>query len=105
MSLISFKSPTQGSVIMFGADAKQLLASLNLTESGEIMAAELPALIAQLEKIIETDKVANPVIWPEDLDVDAALNTPITIHLAQRAIPLLRLLKRCLATTETVQWP
>ena len=105
MSLITFRSSTQGSVIMFGSDAAQLLAALNLPEAGEIMTAQLPALITRLQQIIEVDKQANPVIWPEDLDSEQDENAPVQINMAQRAIPLLELMKRCLSATETIRWP
>lgn len=105
MALITFRSPTQGSVIMFGHDAQQLLAALNLPDSGEMTTAQLPALMTRLQQIIEVDKSANPVIWPEDLDAEDDMNAPVTIHLSQRAIPLLQLMERCRAATETICWP
>jgi hypothetical protein len=105
MSLITFRSPTQGSVIMFGQDAKQLLAALNLPASGEIMTAQLPALITQLQQVIETDKRANPVIWPEDLNTEEDTDAPVLIRLSQRAAPMLQLMQRCLSATETITWP
>jgi hypothetical protein len=105
MALLTFRSPTQGSVIMFGEDAKQLLTALNLPESGEITTAELLALITRLEQVITVDKNANPVIWPQDLDSEHDENAPIQIHMAQRAVPLLQLMKRCLSATETIRWP
>ncbi len=104
MSLITFRSPTQGSVIMFGEDAKQLLAALDLPESGEIMTAQLPAMITRLQQVIAIDKNANPVIWPEDLNVEEEMNAPVVIRLSQRAVPMLQLLERCLSATETVRW-
>ena len=105
MALITFRSPTQGSVIMFGHDAQQLLAALNLPDSGEMTTAQLPALVTRLQQIIEVDKSANPVIWPEDLDTEDDMNAPVAIHLSQRAIPLLQLMERCQAATETIRWP
>lgn len=105
MSLITFRTPTQGSVIMFGNDAKQLLAALNLPESGEIMTTELPALITRLQQVIAVDKNANPVIWPEDLNAEEDMNAPVVIRLSQRAVPMLQLMERCLSATETIRWP
>jgi hypothetical protein len=104
MSLVRFQSPTQGSVIMFGRDAQQLLAALNLPESGEISSAQMPSLVTQLEGIIAIDKVANPIVWPEDLDAESDMNAPIEIQLAQRAAPVLQLLKRSLNANETITW-
>ena len=37
MSLITFRSPTQGSVIMFGEHARQLLSALNLPANWPIV--------------------------------------------------------------------
>lgn len=90
---------------MFGNDAKQLLAALDLPVSGEIKTAELPAMITRLQQIIETDKHANPVVWPEDLDAEEDMNAPVVIHLSQRAVPMLQLMQRCLSATETISWP
>lgn len=105
MSLITFRSPTQGSVIMFGGDAKQLLLALGLPESGEITTAELPALIKRLQQVISVDKSANPVVWPEDLNAEEDKDAPVVIHLSQRAVPMLQLMERCLSATETIRWP
>lgn len=90
---------------MFGDDAKQLLAALGLPESGEIMTAELPAMITRLQQVIATDKNANPVIWPEDLNAEEAQDAPVVIRLSQRAVPMLQLMERCLSATETIRWP
>lgn len=90
---------------MFGNDAKQLLAALDLPETGEIMSAQLPALITRLQKLVETDKTANPVVWPEDLNADEDLNAPVVIRFSQRAVPMLQLMERCHAMTETIRWP
>ena len=105
MALITFRSPTQGSVIMFGKDAKQLLTALDLPESGEIMTAELPELIKRLQQVISVDKSANPVVWPEDLNAEEDKDAPVVIHLSQRAVPMLQLMERCLSATETIRWP
>ena len=105
MALITFRSPTQGSVIMFGKDAKQLLMALDLPESGEITTAELPALIKRLQQVISVDKSANPVVWPEDLNAEEDKDAPVVIHLSQRAVPMLQLMERCLSATETIRWP
>ena len=90
---------------MFGKDAKQLLMALDLPESGEIMTAELPALIKRLQQVISVDKSANPVVWPEDLNAEEDKDAPVVIHLSQRAVPMLQLMERCLSATETIRWP
>lgn len=90
---------------MFGDDAKQLLTALNLPASGEMMTAHLPTMITRLQQIIEIDKRANPVIWPEDLNTEEDTGAPVLIRLSQRAAPMLQLMQRCLSATETITWP
>lgn len=105
MSLITFRSPTQGSVIMFGENAQQLLTALGLPDAGEITTAALPTLIARLKAAATADKTHNPIIWPEENDPDADKDAPALIHFSQRAAPMLQLMERCLAATETIRWP
>lgn len=105
MSLITFRSPTQGSVVMFGENAQQLLSALNLPAAGEIHAAELPTMIARLQSAIETDKLHHPIIWPDESNPNFDKKAPIAVHFSQRATPMLLLMERCLAATETIRWP
>ena len=105
MSLITFRSPTQGSVIMFGENAQQLLAVLGLPATGEMTTAQLPALIARLKAAAATDKTHNPIVWPEESDPDTDKEAPVLIYFSQRAAPMLQLMERCLAATETIRWP
>jgi hypothetical protein len=105
MSLITFRSPTQGSVIMFGDNAQQLLSALSLKKAGEITTAELPAMIEQLKAAMAADKAHNPIVWPEENNPDIDKEAPVLIHFSQRAAPMLQLMERCLAATETIRWP
>lgn len=108
MSLITFRSPTQGSVIMFPADAKQLLRVLALPERGELTSAQIAACITQLKAAIAADKAQHPIVWPETQDDDMVETDPeaaIIIRFSQRATPMLQLMERCLAATETICWP
>ena len=105
MSLITFRSPTQGSVIMFDDNAQQLLTTLGLSAAGELTTAELPGLIARLQSAMATDKAQNPIVWPEEPDADIDQEAPVVIRFSQRASPLLQLMQRCLSATETIRWP
>lgn len=105
MSLITFRSATQGSVIMFPVDAKQLLTVLMLPERGELACAQLPACITQLKAAIEADKVDHPIVWPEEQDADIDEDRPAVIRFSQRATPMLQLMERCLKATESIRWP
>ena len=104
MSLIKFQSPTQGSVIMFGEDAQTLLNTLSLPSHGEMATAELPGYLETLKTAIEADKAANPVIWPEDLNVEEDENAPVIVRFSQRATPMVQLMERCISATETISW-
>lgn len=55
---------------MFGQDAQTLLDHLGLAPKGEMTTAQLPAYLERLKSAIKTDKVANPVIWPELLPTE-----------------------------------
>ena len=89
---------------MFGDDAKQLLMALDLPESGEIMTAQLPAMINRLQNVIANDKNVNPIIWPDE-STQEDQDAPVVIRLSQRAAPLLQLMERCRSATETIRWP
>ncbi len=104
MSLIKFQSPTQGSVIMFGNDANTLLAVLDLPDHGEMTTAQLPGYLARLKTAIDTDKAANPVIWPELLQTEEEMNEPVIVRFSQRAAPMIQLIERCISGTETISW-
>ena len=104
MSLIKFQSPTQGSVIMFGDDANTLLTTLSLPDHGEITSAQLPDYLARLKTAIDTDKAANPVIWPELLQTEEEKNEPVVVRFSQRAAPMVQLMERCISATETISW-
>ena len=103
MSLITFRSKNQGSVIMFPADAMKLLALLDLPETGTLLPDELSALMPRLATAIQTDQAQNPVIWPED-DSEHNEEPPQVIHFAQRAAPVMQLMARCLKASETIRW-
>jgi Domain of unknown function (DUF1840) len=104
MSLITFRSPTQGSVIMFGEDAQTLLSALGLPNHGEISVAQLPSYLERLKMAIDADQASNPVIWPEDLNAEEDMNTPVIVRFSQRAAPMVQLMTRCISATEPISW-
>lgn len=104
MSLITFRSKNQGSVIMFPADAMKLLALLDLPGTGTLLPDQLSALMARLATAIKTDQAQNPVIWPEEDGSEHHEEPPHVIHFAQRATPVLQLMARCLQASETIHW-
>ena len=89
---------------MFGADAQALLNALNLPAHGEMPTAQLPEYLQRLQAAIDTDKAANPVIWPELLQTDDEKNEPVIVRFSQRATPMVQLIERCISATETIRW-
>lgn len=104
MSLVTFRSPTQGSVIMFGNDAQTLLTALNLPTQGEISSAELPAYQHCLQAAIDRDKAQNPIVWPEAAEDSFEPEAPLIVRFSQRVAPFMQLIERCIAATETIRW-
>lgn len=90
---------------MFEQNAQQLLAALKLPAIGEMTSAELPKLIQQLKAAAIVDKTHNPIVWPEENNPDVDPDAPATIHFSQRVAPVLQLMERCLAATESIRWP
>ena len=54
---------------------------------------------------MDADKTVNPIVWPEEQDADIDKEAPVVIRFSQRAAPMLQLMERCLAATETIRWP
>lgn len=89
---------------MFGQDANILLTTLGLPTHGEMSIADLPAYLERLKTAVNSDKTANPVIWPEELNAEEDLNAPVVVRFSQRAVPMMQLMIRCISATEPISW-
>lgn len=105
--LIVFKSQASGDVMMFERNAKQLLRILGKDPDagrGVFTAEQLPEAIARLQAAIDEDKRLRADRDSGEPDpVDPVTGQPV-IHLAQRALPLLELMKYALADDKPVTW-
>lgn len=108
--LFKFKSHAASDLIMLEADARRLL-KIILGEDpvqGIVLAQNLPAAIAALEAAVaqdEADRKARAAESLEDAPVESDEAGPVSVvSLAQRAAPMMKLLKRCLAEASDVVW-
>ncbi|MDR2925385.1 MAG: DUF1840 domain-containing protein [Azoarcus sp.] len=112
--LTTFKSKADADVLMFGDAAKQLLALLGKDENAKqgIMTLEqLPDAVKRLEAAIEIERAQESAKdmaereTEEEADIEAGrIGMAATVNLAQRAWPLLDLMRRSLAAHEPVIW-
>lgn len=108
--LFKFKSQAASDLIMLEADARRLLKIMCGDDAvqGIVQASDLPRAIAALEWAVAQDEAARkqraeqaePVVSGED-DEPVVLGA---VSLAQRAAPMLKLLKRCLSEESDVVW-
>jgi hypothetical protein len=112
--LFKFKSQVTSDLIMLEADARRLLHIMlgHDPDKGIILVKDLPAAIAKLESAVAQDEAARlqrsqaaqKASMPADTVQDAMGETLDTVRLAQRASPMLKLLKRCVADPSDMVW-
>ncbi len=95
--LVTFSSPAHADITMFGDVAQQMLKIMG--HSGTVPSAfnpdDLPAALAKLEKAVADSKAAE-----QQADPDAEFKP----GLAQRALPLISLLRASIEQNEDVMW-
>jgi hypothetical protein len=112
--LFKFKSQVTSDLIMLEADARRLLHIMlgHDPDKGIILVKDLPAAIAKLEWAVAQDETvrlqrmqaAQNATLPADTAPDATGESPDPVRLAQRASPMLKLLKHCVADTSDMVW-
>ena len=112
--LITFKSKAGADVLMFGDAAQQLLSLLDKdcdAAQGIITIEQLPKAIMRLESAIETElvqqnaKSVDEREAEEEVEIEAGrTGMAATVNLAQRAWPLLDLMRCSHAAKEPVIW-
>lgn len=107
--LYIFKSRASADVIMFGPDAKRLLEIIGKDPDakGIVTVEQLPQAIASLEQAAEADRaqvraLRNHLESSNDHEGIAAEKT--TVHLSQRAMPLIAMMKESLREETPVVW-
>lgn len=108
--LFKFKSQATADLIMLEADARRLL-HIMLGEDpvkGILQAQNLPAAITALEAAVLQDQAQHAERMkkePKDLAAEQGeRQAPNAVSLAQRAAPMIKLLKRCVAEDCDVVW-
>ena len=99
--LVTFKTKRYSNITMFGEVATRLLKLMGHsgTVPGAITAEDVPAALARLRAGIQEHggEVASPP--PRDED-----DRQPTVHLEQRALPLIELLESAVANEADVMW-
>lgn len=95
--IVTFSSPAHADIIMFGDVAQQMLKIMG--HSGTVPSAfnpqDLPAALAKLEQAAAESKAAEQQPDPD---------TEFKPGLAQRAMPLIGLLRAAIEQNEDVMW-
>jgi hypothetical protein len=103
--LVTFRTKRHPNITMFGDVAKQLLELMGHsgTIPSAINAEDVPAALARVEAALNQRRAAEAADVPEGdrRDDDDA---PRKVTLAQRAVPLLELLRAAAANQANVMW-
>ncbi len=112
--LFKFKSQVTSDLIMLEADARRLLQIMlgHDPDKGIILVKDLPAAIAKLESTVAQDEsarllrsqAAQKASMPTDRMQNDTVEVLDAVRLAQRASPMLKLLKHCVADPSDVVW-
>lgn len=104
--LIKFKSKASGDVIMLGESGKEMLRLLGKDADdikGVFTADQLPDAIATLKQAIAVDK-ALPNSHQMEKPIDSKDDAGDSVHLYQRAQPVLELMERSRQEDTYVTW-
>lgn len=108
MALVAFRSRAAAEIFMFAETAQRIFDILGRTPSsqGVITAEQLPDAITRLTQAVEQEKAQakNTPNETEDGDDNANVQTAQNISLAQRAFPLLEMLRAAEKRKVEVTW-
>ncbi len=111
--LFKFKSKACADLIMLEGDGRRILQAMTGADpvQGIVRAADLPAALARLEAAVAQDEArrrqsaekaaAREAGQASDTEEETALPP---IRLAQRAAPMVQMLRRCLAEEADLVW-
>jgi hypothetical protein len=107
--LFKFKSQATSDLIMLEPDARVLLQMMLGDDpvKGIVLAQDLQATIARLEAALAQEAANSPLLqgaqapFKKKSSDEAQENQ---VHVSQRAAPMLKMLKRCLAEKSDVVW-
>ena len=104
--LVTFRTKAYANITMFGDVAKQLLELMGHSGAipSAIKAEDVPAALARLETAIAQREAAETAEAPRRRRPRDDYDAPRKITLAQRAVPLLELLRAAAAKKADVMW-
>jgi hypothetical protein len=105
--LVTFRTKAYANITMFGDVAKQLLELMGHsgTIPSAIKAEDVPIALKRLETAIAQHRAAEVAEAPEKTDDGRGdYDAPRKVTLAQRAVPLLELLRAAAAKKADVMW-
>lgn len=106
--LYEFKSRATGPVVMTGPVAERMLAIVGKDKStrGIFTVEQMSPAIAALEAAIERERAETPAADTDDDERDGERTNPFTrpVSLAQRAWPLIDMLKAAREADQPVTW-
>jgi hypothetical protein len=104
--LYEFKSRATGSVVMTQKVAERLLAVIGKPpgETGIITVAQMPQAIAALQAAVAAERESPGSDQHQAEELARDQGRPIPVSLAQRAWPLINMLKAALAGGKDITW-
>ena len=104
--IYEFKSRATGNVVMTQKVAERLLEIIGKPagRSGIILPEQMPAAIAALEAAIAEERAAAAQAPEEDEDELRESGRPVPVTLAQRAWPLIDMLRTAHAAEREITW-
>lgn len=104
--LYEFKSRATGTVVMTQKIAERLLAIIGKSPgpTGIIVPAQMPQAIAALEAAVAAEPAQATSAEDDARDLDDAERAARAVTLAQRAWPLIDMLKSALAADREITW-
>ncbi|WP_300555098.1 DUF1840 domain-containing protein [Limnohabitans sp. Rim8] len=112
--LFKFKSKVTSDLIMLEADGRRLLKIMLGDDpiKGIVLSQDMPAVLAKLESAVAQDEAlrAQRSVDAQNGKYDAVADAnqpgfePDVVRLAQRASPMVKLLKQCVANPTDLVW-
>ena len=106
--LYKFKSKACADLIMLEADGRRILRAMTGEDphKGIVQVADLPAALARLEAAVAQDEaLCQAQAEQARAGIEASQEAPLpAIRLAQRAAPMLQMVRRCMAEEADLVW-
>lgn len=112
--LFKFKSKASADLIMLEPDGRRILQCMIGVDSikGIVLVKDLPAALAKLEAAVAQDEAtrqerthqAQARTEGQNAEVDDQESNAVSVRLAQRAVPMMQLLRTCIQEEVDLVW-